>query len=106
MLSRENAPAVLNELLDGDLVAFVRERPGLLVHHAGLVYWANGTPRLLHASSYHGRVVITVRRCDGLSAQTIRTARRHRRPPNCSTRPLIFEYVPIHNVGFASLNAD
>ena len=61
VLSRENAPAVLNELLDGDLVAFVRERPGLLVHHAGLVYWANGTPRLLHASSYHGRVVITVR---------------------------------------------
>ncbi len=61
VLSRENAPAVLNELLDGDLVAFVRERPGLLVHHAGLVYWAGGTPRLLHASSYHGRVVITVR---------------------------------------------
>lgn len=61
VLSRENAPPVLNELLDGDLVAFVRERPGLLVHHAGLIYWADGTPRLLHASSYHGRVVITVR---------------------------------------------
>jgi len=61
VLSRDSAPRVLNELRDGDLVAFVRERPGLLVHHAGFVYWANGTPRLLHASSYHGRVVITVR---------------------------------------------
>lgn len=61
VLSRESAPRVLKELRDGDLVAFVRERPGLLVHHAGFVYWANGTPRLLHASSYHGRVVITVR---------------------------------------------
>lgn len=61
VLSRESAPPVLKELWDGDLVAFVRERPGLLVHHAGFVYWANGTPRLLHASSYHGRVVITVR---------------------------------------------
>jgi hypothetical protein len=61
VLSRDNAPPVLNELRDGDLVAFVRERPGLLVHHAGLVYWAEGVPRLLHASSYHGRVVITVR---------------------------------------------
>lgn len=61
VLSRKSAPRVLNELRDGDLVAFVRDRPGLLVHHAGFVYWANGTPRLLHASSYHGRVVITVR---------------------------------------------
>ena len=61
VLTRESAPLVLSELQDGDLVAFVRERPGLLVHHAGFVYWANGTPRLLHASSYHGRVVITVR---------------------------------------------
>ena len=61
VLTRESAATVLSELEDGDLVAFVRERPGLLVYHAGFVYWANGTPRLLHASSYHGRVVITVR---------------------------------------------
>ena len=61
VLPREKAPPVLNELLDGDIVAFVRERPGLLVHHAGLVYRSDATPRLLHASSYHGRVVITVR---------------------------------------------
>ena len=61
VLTRESAPPVLSELQDGDLVAFVRERPGLLVRHAGFVYWANGTPRLLHASSYHSRVVITVR---------------------------------------------
>ena len=59
VLSRERAPRVLDGLRDGDLVAFVRERPGLLVHHAGFIYWANGTPRLLHASSYHARVVIT-----------------------------------------------
>ena len=61
VLTRQSAPPVLSELQDGDLVAFVRERPGLLVHHAGFVYWANATPRLLHASSYHGRVIITVR---------------------------------------------
>ena len=60
VLTRQSAPPVLSELENGDLVAFVRERPGLLVNHAGFVYWANGTPRLLHASSYHGRVVITV----------------------------------------------
>lgn len=61
VLSREAAASVLGGLEDGDLVAFVRERPGMLVHHAGFVLWANGTPRLLHASSYHKRVVITVR---------------------------------------------
>jgi hypothetical protein len=59
VLSRERAPRVLNQLEDGDLVAFVRERSGLLIHHAGFVYRVRGKPRLLHASSYHRRVVLT-----------------------------------------------
>ena len=59
VLSRDRAPGVQDRLEDGDLVAFVRERSGLLIHHAGFVYRAGGKPRLLHASSYHGRVVLT-----------------------------------------------
>jgi N-acetylmuramoyl-L-alanine amidase-like len=59
VLMRESAPAALGKLEDGDLVAFVRVRPGLLVSHAGFIYWVNGHPRLLHASSYHHRVVLT-----------------------------------------------
>lgn len=59
VLDREQAPPVLSKLQEGDLVAFVRERPGLLVHHAGFAHWSGGKPRLLHASSYHHRVVIT-----------------------------------------------
>lgn len=59
VLSRERAPGVLDQLEDGDLVAFVRERSGLLVHHAGFIYRVRGKPRLLHASSYHQRVVLT-----------------------------------------------
>lgn len=59
VLDRNQAPPVLAKLREGDLVAFVRERPGLLVHHAGFVHWSGGKPRLLHASSYHQRVVIT-----------------------------------------------
>jgi hypothetical protein len=59
VLSREKAPPALERLEDGDLVAFVRERSGLLVHHAGFVYRVRGVPRLLHASSYHRRVVLT-----------------------------------------------
>jgi hypothetical protein len=59
VLSREAAARALAGLPDGDLVAFVRDRPGLLVHHAGFVYRDRGKPRLLHASSYHGRVVLT-----------------------------------------------
>ncbi len=59
VLSRDAAPGILNQLQDGDLVAFVRERSGLLVHHAGFVYRVRGAPRLLHASSYHRRVVLT-----------------------------------------------
>jgi hypothetical protein len=59
VLSRDRATRVLDQLEDGDLVAFVRERTGLLIHHAGFIYRAGGEPRLLHASSYHGRVVLT-----------------------------------------------
>jgi len=59
VLSRERAPGALDRLEDGDLVAFVRERPGLLIHHAGFIYRVRGKPRLLHASSYHQRVVLT-----------------------------------------------
>ena len=60
VLDREIAPDALAGLEEGDIVAFTRERSGLLVHHAGFVHWVGGTPRLLHASSYHERVVITV----------------------------------------------
>lgn len=59
VLSRDAAPAALGGLDDGDILAFVYDRPGLLVHHAGFVLRVSGEPRLLHASSYHGRVVIT-----------------------------------------------
>lgn len=60
VLGRERAPDALQALEEGDIVAFTRERSGLLVHHAGFVHWVGGTPRLLHASSYHQRVVITI----------------------------------------------
>jgi hypothetical protein len=59
VLSRRRASALRSRLEDGDLIAFVRARPGMLVHHAGFAYRLGGTLHLLHASSYHGRVVIT-----------------------------------------------
>ncbi|HSF17923.1 MAG TPA: N-acetylmuramoyl-L-alanine amidase-like domain-containing protein [Vicinamibacteria bacterium] len=59
VVPRASARSASRALEDGDLVAFVGERPGLLVHHAGFVLHVRGVPRLLHASSYHERVVIT-----------------------------------------------
>jgi hypothetical protein len=59
VLLRERAREGLARLEDGDVIAFVREREGLLVHHAGFVYRVGGRPRLLHASSFHQRVVLT-----------------------------------------------
>lgn len=73
VLSREKAPRVLDGLEDGDLVAFVRERSGLLIHHAGFVYRARGKPRLLHASSYHQRVVLD---SDDVSSYLLRRPER------------------------------
>ena len=88
VLRRKSAPEALRVLEDGDLVAFVRERPGLLVHHAGFVYWASGTPRLLHTSSYHQRVVITE------SDLTDYLLRRPERKGVIIARPLAAQRVP------------
>ncbi len=73
VLSREKAPPVLDGLENGDLVAFVRERSGLLIHHAGFVYRVRGKPRLLHASSYHRRVVLD---SDDVSSYLLRRPER------------------------------
>lgn len=52
---------VLSDLRDGDLVAIAGNKPGRLVIHAGLavVEPRPGKVRLLHASSYHRRVVLS-----------------------------------------------
>lgn len=45
----------------GDIIGIVTHHGGLAVTHVGLAFQAHdGTVRLLHASSYHERVVITV----------------------------------------------
>lgn len=46
----------------GDIVAFVTDTRGLDIQHVGFVYWPDptqGEPRLLHASSSLGKVVIS-----------------------------------------------
>jgi hypothetical protein len=49
-------------LQNGDLVGVVTTEPGRLVGHAGfIVRDKKGTARLLHASSHHRRVVLTIR---------------------------------------------
>lgn len=60
VLGRDLVERALSDLEDGDLVAIVGSKPGELVTHAGFVSKSErGTPRLLHASSHHGRVVLT-----------------------------------------------
>ncbi|MEM6531582.1 MAG: N-acetylmuramoyl-L-alanine amidase-like domain-containing protein [Myxococcota bacterium] len=47
-------------LQTGDIVAFITRKPGLLVTHTGyIIRDAAGKPRLLHASSHNGRVVLS-----------------------------------------------
>lgn len=46
-------------LRDGDIVAFTTDIDGLDVSHMGIVCMVDGTPRLLHASSAGGRVMLT-----------------------------------------------
>jgi hypothetical protein len=47
-------------LQNGDLVGVVTTEPGRLIGHAGfIVRGKRGSPRFLHASSYHQRVILT-----------------------------------------------
>lgn len=60
VLGRNDVRAAVNELQDGDLIAIVGNKPGRLITHAGLIVRGEGDgARLLHASSYHRRVVVT-----------------------------------------------
>lgn len=53
--------ALLAELKEGDIVAFASKKDGLDVAHIGIITMVDGEPRLLHASSKAGKVVIESR---------------------------------------------
>ena len=60
VLPRDRLSETLLSLQDGDVIAVVGDKPGRLVTHAGFIIKRTGeTPRLLHASSYRRRVVLT-----------------------------------------------
>ena len=60
VLVRSSLRKAAEQLRNGDLVGVVTTEPGRLISHTGLVTRnAQGVPRLLHASSHHGRVVVT-----------------------------------------------
>jgi hypothetical protein len=60
VLQRNDVRGALDAMRDGDLIAIVGNKPGRLVMHAGLIARQEGErARLLHASSYHRRVVVT-----------------------------------------------
>lgn len=57
---RERIAEAQRELQDGDVIALVGSKPGLIVTHAGFIArGAGGATHLLHASSHHKRVLLT-----------------------------------------------
>ena len=59
-IERDDVAAAQGALLDGDIIAFVGAKKGLLVTHAGFVQTSRkGVKRVLHASSHHQRVLLT-----------------------------------------------
>jgi len=60
VVDRDNLFAAQRQLRAGDIVAIVGSKPGLLVTHVGIVhYGGDSRPQLLHASSYHKRILVT-----------------------------------------------
>lgn len=61
IVPREEVARVERELKTGDVVAFVNSgKPGLMISHTGFVVRdTTGGMKVLHASSYHGKVIIT-----------------------------------------------
>jgi hypothetical protein len=74
VLRRNDVGRALDAVRDGDLIAVVGNKPGRLIVHAGLIVRRTGErPRLLHASSYHRRVVVT---SEDVSAYVMRRPER------------------------------
>jgi hypothetical protein len=62
VLVRSSVRQAERQLQDGDVVGVVTTEPGRLIGHVGLItHSQRGTPRLLHASSHHRRVIVTRR---------------------------------------------
>lgn len=60
ILDREAVRVSQRNLRSGDLIAFVGNKRGILIAHAGFIDRSHdGKPRVLHASSFHQRVLIT-----------------------------------------------
>jgi hypothetical protein len=60
ILMKEQIAGIEGRLADGDVIAFVGDKPGLVVTHTGFVHRGkDGVARVLHASSYHGRIILT-----------------------------------------------
>ncbi len=60
VVGRNRIRQAVTGLQDGDIVAITGDKPGRLVTHAGLVSRSEqGIAHLVHASTYHDRVVIT-----------------------------------------------
>ena len=59
MVEAADVADLIDQLQAGDIVAVATHKPGLWISHVGLVAGVKGEKRLLHASSHHGRVVLT-----------------------------------------------
>jgi len=58
-IPKKNLRKAEANLRNGDIVMLSAARPGLDMKHCGFAIWQNNRVHLLHASSDHGRVVIT-----------------------------------------------
>ncbi|MER3330032.1 MAG: DUF1460 domain-containing protein, partial [Candidatus Kapaibacterium sp.] len=57
-IPKENITDIMEELQDGDIVAFVTSIDGLDYGHIGLINKEDGTARLMHASTTAKKVVL------------------------------------------------
>ncbi len=56
-MPKENVEKIENELKNGDLVAIVTDKPGIIISHVAMVTYVNNIPHLTHASSTLKQVV-------------------------------------------------
>lgn len=73
VIDRQKVASIDSQLQDGDIIAVVTTIPGIVISHVGFVKRAQGKAHLLHASSYHKKVILTP---DPLSAYLLRRADR------------------------------
>ncbi len=71
-IPQKKIASIKKQIINGDIICFVTDVPGLDISHLGIAYWRGGELYFIHASSKEKKVVIETRRLEEYAKKGIR----------------------------------